>query len=137
MDNFKLFDTMIKPILCYGGKIWGFEIVVNIQNVHDNFCEKVLKLPPCTLNVFARGECGRFTIYIDYFCRCVKYWVKLTRMNTKSLPYKSYKMLRNLDENGRITWASKVREMLFKYGFGYVWHTENVGDINLFMKIFK
>ena len=33
--------------------------------------------------------------------------------------------------------ASKVRELLYKYGFGYVWVTENVGDVNLFMKNFK
>ena len=46
-------------------------------------------------------------------------------------------MLRNLDETGRITWASKVRELLFRNGFGYVWVVEDVGDLNLFMKAFK
>ena len=46
-------------------------------------------------------------------------------------------MLRNLDENGRITWASKVRELLFRNGFEYVWVVEDVGDLNLFMKAFK
>ena len=46
-------------------------------------------------------------------------------------------MLRNLDENERMTWASKIRELLFRYGFGYVWVVEDVGNISLFMKTFK
>ena len=46
-------------------------------------------------------------------------------------------MLRNLEASGRITWASKIRELLFRYGFGYVWLAEDVGDLNLFMINFK
>ena len=58
-------------------------------------------------------------------------------MSHNRLPYMCYKMLRNLDENDRVTWASKVRELLFQYGFGHVWLSEDVGDINHFMKTFK
>ena len=50
---------------------------------------------------------------------------------------KCYKLLRNLDESGRITWASKVKNLLFRNGFGYVWHVEDVGDQTLFMKTVK
>ena len=46
-------------------------------------------------------------------------------------------MLRNLDETDRVTWASKVRELLFQYGFGHVWLSEDVGGINHFMETFK
>ena len=95
------------------------------------------KLPQCTFNAFARGECGRYPLYIEYFCRCIKYLFKLTRMNHNRLPQKCYKMLRNLDEIGRVTWATKVRALLFQCGFGYVWLSEDVGDLNIFMKIFK
>ena len=66
-DMFKLFDTMIKPILCYAAEIWGFEIAGNIEKVHDQFCKRFLKLPQCTFNAFARGECGRYPLYIEYF----------------------------------------------------------------------
>ena len=136
---FKLIDTMIKPILCYAAEMSGFEIAGNIENVHDQFCKGFLKLPQCTFNAFARGKYGRYPlhVYIEYFCRCIKYWVKLTRMNPNRLPHKCYKMLRNLDETGRVTWATKVRALLFQYGFGYVWLSEDVGDLNIFMKAFK
>ena len=58
-------------------------------------------------------------------------------MSSVRFPNKCYKMLKNLDENGRKTWASKVKELLFRNGFGYVWIVEDVGDQALFMKTFK
>ena len=76
-EMFKLFDSMIKPVLCYGSEVWGFEVSESIVNVHTNYCKTFLKLPPCTFQVFARGEYGRYPMYIDYFCNCIKYWIKL------------------------------------------------------------
>ena len=52
-------------------------------------------------------------------------------------PYHSYKMLRHLDAAGCITWASKVKVILFTYGFGYARIYENIGNIDIFMKLFK
>lgn len=136
-ELFKLFDTMVKPVLLYGSEIWGFEISETIENVHDQFCKRYLKLPLHTTHILARGECGRYPIYIDYYCRCIKYWIKLTRMSNNRYPYHCYKMLRRLDVTGRITWATRVKEILFYFGFGYAWIYENIGDVKLFMKLFK
>ena len=62
----------------------------------------------------------------------------MTRMSHNRLPYiMCYKLLRNLDETDRVTWASKVRELFFQYGCGHVKLSEDVGDINHFMKTFK
>ena len=58
-------------------------------------------------------------------------------MNNTRYSYHCYKMLRNLDNSGRPTWATKVKAILFIYGFGYVWVNENVGDETLFLKMFK
>ena len=83
--------------------------------------------------MFGRGECGRWTLYVDYFCKCIKYWSKLMRMDTYRYPCQCCRMLRNLDEVGPLTWATHVRKLLYKYGFGFVWFYENVGDENLFL----
>ena len=128
---------MIKPILTYGAEIWGFQESSFTENVQNNFCKKYLKLPVCTTNAFACGECGRYPLYVDYFCKCIKYWLRLTRMNRDRIPYKCYKMLRRLDEVGRNTWATNVKNLLFSYGYGYVWMNEEVGDINMFIRAFK
>ena len=37
------------------------------------------------------------------FCKCIKYWLRLTRMNRDRFPYRCYKILRRLDETGRST----------------------------------
>lgn len=136
-EYFKLFDTFIKPILCYAAEIWGNQYSEIIETVHDKYGRKFLKLPANVAKVFVRGQYGRRPLYIDYYCNCIKYWIKLISMDTYRYPYQSYKMLRNLDEVGRLTWATKVRELLFKFGFGYVWFYENVGNENICIQTFK
>ena len=92
------------------------------------FCKRFLKLPKNTFHEIARGECGRYPLYVDYYFRCIRYWIRLTRISSVRYPNKCYKMLRNLDESGRITWAAKVKNLLFLNGFGYFWHVEDAGD---------
>ena len=101
-----------------------------IENVQNQFCKRFLKLPVNTSHILARGECRRYPLFIDYYCNCIKYWMRLIRMNNSRYPYYCYKTLQNLDNSGRITWATKVKNILFKYGFGYAWVNENVGDEN-------
>ena len=46
-------------------------------------------------------------------------------------------MLKTLDDSGRNTWASKVKNMLYEHGFGYVWLAQEVGNIEQFVLTFK
>ena len=46
-------------------------------------------------------------------------------------------MLKQLDEAGRRTWASNIKELLFTYGFGYVWIAQEVGNESNFIQLFK
>lgn len=46
-------------------------------------------------------------------------------------------MLYNLDQNGRRTWASSIRELLGKFGFGHVWVQQGVGNVDIFLNVFK
>ena len=39
--------------------------------------------------------------------------------------------------SGKITCATQVKNLLYKYGFGYVWEANTVGDMNVFIKMFK
>ena len=38
---------------------------------------------------------------------------------------------------GRTTWASKLKHILFEYGFGYAWFNQRVGNIYIFLSEFK
>ena len=48
-----------------------------------------------------------------------------------------YEMLKNLDAVDRENWASHIRALLFRYGFGYVWIAQDVGNPNYFIKVFS
>ena len=52
-------------------------------------------------------------------------------------PLNCYKMLKDIDISGRWTWATEVKELLFRYGFGYVWIAQDVGDVDMFLRAFK
>ena len=41
-ELFRLFETMVKPILCFGSEIWGYECSNLIESVHNEFCRYFL-----------------------------------------------------------------------------------------------
>ena len=59
----------------------------------------------------AFGECGRFPLSVDYYYRCIKYWLKLLLMHEHRYPKYCYFMLKDFDELGRLTWASSVKHL--------------------------
>ena len=46
-------------------------------------------------------------------------------------------MLRSLASSGKINWASNVRLLLYKHGFGYVWEADTIGDASRFINLFR
>ena len=85
----------------------------------------------------AFGECGRLPMCVQYHSSCIKYWVKLLHMPKNRYPKQCFKMLKALDDVGRHTWASKEKQLLFRYGFGIAWITQDVGQPDVFLLQFK
>ena len=79
-DIFKLFDSIVRPILCYGSKIWGYEYSQTIEKVQSKFCKRYACLHQSTADFLALNECGRFPLAVTYMTQCVKYWVRLIQM---------------------------------------------------------
>ena len=127
-DMFKLFDSIVKPILCYGADVWGYQYVEKIEKVHIKFCKQYCLLSQNTADFFALGECGRLPLCITYIPQCIKYWLKILSMSEDRYPKQCYQLLYRLDEAGRKTWASNFRLLLFQYGFGHAWISQGVGD---------
>ena len=46
-------------------------------------------------------------------------------------------MLRSLVSSGKTNWASNVRLLLYKHGFGYVWEADTIGDASRFINLFR
>ena len=128
---------MVKPILCYGSEVWGTEYSDVKESVHFIFCKYFLGVNKSVNNAVAIGECGRLPLCVTYFTNCIKYWCKLQHMQNNKYPMNCYKMLKAFDEAGRQNWVSKIRNLLFTYGFGQVWIAQGVGDNGMFISEFK
>jgi hypothetical protein len=133
----RLFDSQVQPVLQYGAEIWALEKCVQIEKVHLFAMKRFLNVDTRTPNDLVYGELGRYPIYINSYLKCIKYWLKLTRMNYDRLPHKAYKMLFDLDSNGKKTWATNVRQFLDTYGFSFVWTNQGVKNISEFCKCLK
>ena len=128
LDMFKIFDAMVKPILTYGAELWGFKYIEKIEAVQIKFCKQYCNLYKNTANVLALGECGRYPLCITYIPKCIKYWLNILKMDNHRYPKQCYNMLKRFDDAGRNTWATEIKNVLFMYGFGYVWIAQDIGD---------
>lgn len=135
--EFDLFDKMILPILLYGAEIWGFERASEIEKVHAKFCKYVLGVPTQTSTLAVLSETGRVPLYVYYFKRCITYWLKVVSLPSHRFPYACYSMLYVLDQNGRKTWATYVKQLLYKYNFHEVWDQQGVANTATFLSEFE
>ena len=90
-----------------------------------------------TPNDLVYGETNMYPIFVNSAVRCIRNWLKLTRMEASKLPNKAYKILYVLDERGKRNWASNVRCKLYQYGFGFVWLNQGVEEINQCLHVFR
>ena len=132
-----LFDKCILPILTYGSQIWGIEVKPVIENVQLKYCKKQLGVGSTTPTVAVLGECAVFPIYIQCCVNVIKFWLKILSIRDGSLLRSCYDMLVTYAEAGRKNWASSVRDMLYMYGFGYIWEQQNVDDVRSFISSFE
>ena len=135
----RLFDSQIQPVLLYGAEIWGLSKVATdvVEKAHLFALKKFLGVANCTPNDLVYSETNRFPITMNGYIRCIRYWLKLTRMECHRLPYKAYQMLFNLDVKGKNNWVTSVRLLLCSNGFGFVWANQGVENVNAFVISFR
>ena len=63
--------------------------------------------------------------------------MKLLEMPPNRIPRHAYIMLCNLDRMGRKTWATSIKDILYSFGFGYAWISQEVGNRQLFLYTFE
>lgn len=132
----QLFDALVSSILHYGSEIWGFSKAKNLETLHLKFCKLVLGVKQSTSNVAVYYELGRYPLYICRYVKVVKYWLKI--VTTENIIIKS--MIQTcLDDlvTGKGNWLSRVKELLSKFGFLYIWENPHVIDHTQFISEFK
>ena len=108
-----VFETLIKPILTYGGDVWGISKNARcmIDKLYLNFARCVLGVKSTTSNHIVHGECGRIPPSVSVEIATMKYWHRLKSMNNECLVKQVYNELASLDELGFTTWVTKVHEL--------------------------
>ena len=72
------------------------------------YVKQFLKVSIHTSSILARGELGRFPLWITCLTRCFKNWLKLARTEDFRYQKQCYLVLKNLNDCNRITWATSV-----------------------------
>ena len=97
---YKIFDSMISPILTYNSEVWGAYVKSDfkswgssvIEKPHLQFCKRYLEVHNKASNIACRAELGKFPLIID--------------INKKILNYLSY--LQEKDENSVVKQSLQI-----------------------------
>ena len=132
-----IFDQCVVPVLTYGSEVWGTDVHKAIENIHLKFCKNQLGVGSRTPTPAILGECGRERLYVTCIIKCVKYWLKIISLPAESLLWSCYSVMYNRCHLGKTNWASKIRDILYRYGFGWIWENQHVPDSAALMRLFS
>ena len=113
----KLFDQMIKLILCYASETWsvcdiskrkfrtgdGFSKYLDniaIEKVHVKFCKFILGVNTRAVNLAVNGELGRFPVTFSCIIQAFKYWYHLQE-SPNSLLREAFSVSKSFHSNWR------------------------------------
>jgi len=139
LHRLELFDKLVVPILSYSCEVWVFYNAVNIERVHTLYCKRILRVKRSTQNDFVYGILGRFSLQNQRYIRIVRFWLKLLISNDNKYTRIVYNMLK-ADADiypDKTSWVTLVRDLLSSMGFYEVWLSQGVGDMDVFMYVFK
>jgi hypothetical protein len=134
---FKLFDARVVPMLLYAAEIWGVQDFNQVEKVHLFACKRFLNVSLHTPNYVVYGELNRYPVLVLSAVRSIAYWLRLCSLPNNRFASMAYQMLKSLDERGKNTWVTHVKNLLCSSGFGYVWISQEVGNHKAFLAEFK
>ena len=108
-----------------------------IEAIMIKFCRRQLGVGSRTPIPAVIGECGMVGVHIDCKLKCLKYWIRLISQPQDNLLRACYNMLFLHCNAGRKNWASQVKNMLYEFGFGYIWELQAVYDEVRFIDDFR
>ena len=124
------------PLITYGSEILGPDVHKLIGRVHCKYCKYQQGVGSHTSNPAVLGECGRDRIYVACSVKCIKFWLKIITSLANSLLRSCYRSLFRQIELGKINWASKVKHIMYSYGFGEHWENLEVTNHVAFIQAF-
>ena len=114
---FKLFDSIIKPILIYGSDVWGHNKsgLDIVDKVMLRYCRRVLNVKAATSNLMVYRECGMLPPSIQCTISTMCYMNRLYHMPADTIAKHVYEEMHKLHPMGFRTWVTRVNELIVKY----------------------
>ena len=121
--QFKLFDSVVVPIIMYGCEIWGFSNLNLIEKLHLKFCKIILKLKKSTCSSMVYGELGRSPLNCIVKSRMIQFWSRIASDNNVKLSTIIYKVMLHMYKNDSLEckWIQHIETSLNNLGLGYIW----------------
>ena len=114
----KLYDVMVKPILCYGCEMWGFKESQELESTEQSFLKFILGLPPNATNAAVRGELGQLPLHLYWKEKILKYWKRICEGNIPTILLHAVSVSEVMSQSGyQACWMSKLREIYNRAGF--------------------
>ena len=143
---FKIFDSMISPILTYNSEVWGAFAKSDfkssdssaIEKTHLQFCKRYLEVHNKASNIACRAELGKFPLIIDINKKILKYLNYLREKEESSIVKQSLKISIDLHYNGHNSFYSSLTKMTDYYNFcDFNCNSLNEGKIKQYEDLMK
>ena len=119
----QLFDSVVLPVLMYGGEVLAPYPSTEIEKVHLKFCKYILSVPNTTTSAMAYAELGRMPLEIKIKTKALFFWSKLVTGKPIKLSYILYFLLLILHNENIYSseWITFIIDTLDGCGLSYVW----------------
>ena len=114
--SFKLFDSLIKPILTYGSEVWLTDYNINFVNadilpmekLHHKMIKCVLGVKRQSSNMACRLECNRIPTLISSMTIMYNYYLRFLKMDQNRTLYKAFVTDQTLFQENSKSWYSTI-----------------------------
>ena len=145
-----LYFSLVESIILYGSELWGVfytdkdgeDTVSRLLTSLGMLDKPMLKffkiffgVPRSSVSAGILLEFGVNRTFSRVVPRAIRYWIKLAMLPNTHIMKSCLIKQRNMMENGMKPWLYFIKEILFSYGFGYVWEN-GFRDAKTFRKLF-
>ena len=143
-----LFDTQIKPILLYACEAWADSMKANIDDVtlltrnkleifQISIFKQIHGVSTKNTNLAILFELGRYPISTYMHYQAIKYFSRLSSINSERLLHEAYNLEKEKMQIGEMGFCNYVTNVLDKIGMSNVWRGQIEHDRNqLLLRLF-
>ena len=131
-----LYFSLVESVILYGSEIWGVfykdrdgvdtvsRLLTSLGMLDKpmlKFFKIFLGVPRSSVSAGVLLEFGVNRIYSRIVTRVINYWIKLAMLPDSHLMKNCLAKQNDMIDLGMKPWLFFVKEILFSYGFGYIW----------------